>query len=105
MSNNILSKKEIVDSIQKSTKRLQTYGIRTIGLFGSFVRGEETEQSDVDILVQFDAEKKNFDNFIDACFFLEELFQRKIELVTEESLSPYLKPHIMKEVEYVSLTN
>jgi len=105
MNNNILTKKEIVDLIQQSTTRLESLGIQAIGLFGSFARGEETEQSDIDILVQFVAAKKNFDNFIETCFFLDELFQRKVELVTTDSLSPYIKPYIIKEVEYVPLAH
>ena len=105
MNRTALTKMEILDSIQKSNAQLQALGIQTIGLFGSFVRGEQTPKSDIDILVEFDAEKKTFDNFIDACFYLEELFHHKVGLVTLESLSPYLKPHIMKEVEYAPLTH
>jgi predicted nucleotidyltransferase len=45
--------------------------------------------------------KKNFRNFIHLAFFLEDLLNRKVELVTPESLSPYLKPNILKEIEYV----
>ena len=105
MDGKALTKQEIFDSICKSRTRLHAFGIRTIGLFGSFVRGDETKQSDIDLLVEFDVEKKTFDNFIDACFYLEDLFHRKVELVTRDSLSPYLKPHIEKEIEYVSLGN
>jgi predicted nucleotidyltransferase len=105
MDGKSLTKHEILESIEKSKNRLQALGIRTIGLFGSFVRGDETMQSDIDLLVEFDADKKTFDNFIDACFYLEDLLHRKVELVTRDSLSPYLKPHIEKEIEYVPLGN
>ncbi|MBN2377324.1 MAG: nucleotidyltransferase family protein [Sedimentisphaerales bacterium] len=101
MNSKELNKEMILDAIGRSRARLELLGISNLGLFGSFVRGEQTEQSDVDLLVEFGADKKNFDNFMDACFFLEELFGRKVELVTAESLSPYIKPHVMKEVEYI----
>jgi hypothetical protein len=54
-------------------------------------------------LPEFEQGKKTFDNFIQLSFFLEDLFKRRVELVTTESLSPYIGPHIMSEVEYVIL--
>jgi hypothetical protein len=105
MVDELLTKDTIFSSLQDSKRQLLSFGIRTIGLFGSFVRAEAKPESDIDILVDFEAEKKNYDNFIEACFFLEDLFHRKVELVTTESLSPYMKQHILKEVEYVPLTH
>ena len=99
-----LTKEGIVSSIRRSSSQLGSLGVKSIGLFGSFVRGESSSESDVDILVEFDAGKKTFDNFMGTCFLLDELFKRKVELVTKDSLSPYLEPHIMKEVEYVPLS-
>ena len=51
--------------------------------------------------MEFEQGKKTFDNFIQLSFLLEDLFKRRVELVTIESLSPYIGPHIMSEVEYV----
>ena len=75
-----------------------------VGLFGSFVQGEQTAESDVDLLVQFDPEKKTFDNFIHLSALLEDLLQRRVEVVTTEALSPYIGPHILSEVEYASFS-
>jgi uncharacterized protein len=100
-----LTKERIIDAICKSRAELFSLGVRSIGLFGSFVRGEAGMESDVDILVEFDAAKKTFDNFIDTCFLLEELLDRRVELVTGESISPYIKPYVLREVEYVPITN
>ena len=100
-----LTKEGIMDAISKSKAELYSLGVRSIGLFGSFVRGESGVQSDVDILVEFDAAKKTFDNFIDTCFLLEDLLGRRVELVTGESISPYIRPYVLKEVEYVPITN
>ena len=84
-------------------EQINSFGVKKLGLFGSFVRGEQHAASDVDILVEFEPDEKTFDNFMQLCFFLEELLQRRVELVTLESLSPYIGPHIMDEVEYVVL--
>lgn len=85
--------------------RLASLGVKSIGLFGSFVREQASRESDVDLLVEFDSGKKTYDNFIDTCFLLEELLGRRVELVTKDSLSPYIKPYILKEVEYVTLSS
>ena len=71
------------------------------GLFGSFVRDTAVDQSDVDMLVVFDPALKTFHNFMDLCFFLEDLFGRKVDVVTPESLSPFIGARILQEVEYV----
>ncbi len=78
-------------------------GVERLGLFGSYSRGEETVESDVDVLVKFKPEQKTYDNFDRVYDLLQELFNRKIDLVTEESLSPYFAPEIKRTVKYVSL--
>jgi uncharacterized protein len=100
---NTSTKDEILAFLRENSERLRLLGVRRIGLFGSFARNEAGPESDVDLLVEFVPDKKTFDNFMALSFFLEELFGRKVELVTSESLSPYIGPHILKEVEYVSL--
>jgi len=72
-------------------------------LFGSFVREEQRSGSDIDVLVEFEQGQKTYDNFMQLSLFLEDLLQRKVELVTPESISPYLKPYIISEVEYVPI--
>jgi predicted nucleotidyltransferase len=99
-----LSKDEIMSLLRESRARLSSLGVKSIGLFGSFVRDESSPESDVDILVEFHSDKKNYDNFIDTCFFLEELLEHKVEVVTADSMSPYIGPHVLEEVEYVSLS-
>ena len=53
----------------------------------------------------FQPDRKTFDNFVQLAVFLEELLGRKVEVVTTDALSPYLGPHILEEVEYVSLSS
>ncbi len=100
----VTTKKDIIKRLTEHSGQLHKFGIHTIGLFGSFSRNQADELSDVDMLVEFDENRKTFDNFIEACFLLESILGRKVELVTEESLSPYMKPHIMKELENVPLS-
>lgn len=78
--------------------------MRRCGIFGSFLRGQQQPESDVDVFVEFDPQRKTFDNFMGLVFFLEELFGREVDLLTPESFSPYLGPSILREVEYVSLS-
>jgi len=78
----------------------QKYGVKRIGIFGSFARNEEKEESDVDILVEFESDFETFDNYIELKYFLEDLFRRKVDLVTSEALRPQLKDEILKEVMY-----
>jgi predicted nucleotidyltransferase len=84
--------------------QLKELGVKRMGLFGSFVRDEQTPESDIDLLVQFEPDKKSFDNFMELSSRLENLLERHVELVTTEGLSPYIGPHIMNEVEYASLS-
>ncbi len=105
MGTKIEAKEIILRLIEENKDKVSKLGVKRLGLFGSYVRGDQDENSDIDILVEFSLGKKNFDNFINLAFLLEEIFQRKVELVTAESLSPYLKPYIMKEVEYIEIAH
>lgn len=95
-------KAEIFALIGRHQTELKQFGVRRWGLFGSFVSGRENENSDVDILVEFEENKKSFDNFMRLASFLEQRLGRRVELVTPESLSPHIGPHILREVEYAS---
>ncbi len=84
---------------------MRALGVTRLGLFGSFVRGEQHADSDVDLLVEFGPGQKTFDHFMALGFLLEDLLQRRVELVTPESLSPYIKPYVFREVEYATFGN
>ena len=75
--------------------------MKRLGLFGSFRRNEPRPDSDVDLLIEFVPEKKSLRNFMRLAFMLEDLFRRRVELVTPESLSPYLRETVLEDVEYV----
>ncbi len=95
----VRTKEDIFNALQENVGRLKLFGVRRIGLFGSFLKGQQHQGSDIDLMVEFEPSRKTFDNFIHLSLFLEELLQHKVELVTPESLSPYIGPHILREVE------
>jgi len=76
------------------------FGVRDIGIFGSFVRGEERPDSDVDVLVTFRKGEETFDNYMDCKFYLEDLFMRKVDLVMKGAIKKRIRPYILKEVVY-----
>ncbi|AOY60097.1 nucleotidyltransferase family protein [Desulfococcus multivorans] len=99
----MITKEIIFQRILDEQKQLSLYGVKNIGLFGSFVRGDQTPMSDIDILVEFMPDRHTFDNFMEVAFLLEKILGRKVELITPEALSPYIGPHILKEVERVPI--
>ncbi len=100
----VSDQKEVFQVLKEQERKLRDLGVRRWGLFGSFARGEQGKQSDVDILVEFLPGKKTFDNFMNLAFLLEEILGRKVDLVTPESLSPYIGPAILKEAQYATIT-
>jgi predicted nucleotidyltransferase len=99
----VKDKDEVLRLLKTHRHELHKLGVKRCGLFGSFLRGQQNNQSDVDLLIEFAPEQKSFDNFMRLAFFLEETMGRKVELVTPESLSPYIGPRILREVEYAAL--
>ena len=96
----MLAKKEILKNILAEREHIRKYGVKRIGLFGSFIRSEQKETSDVDILVEFEKGTKTFDNYMELKFFLEKLLDCKVDLVIADALKPQIKPHVMREIEY-----
>lgn len=97
----VSTKQDIINGIIKNESQIkEKWGVSKIGLFGSFVRNEQNDESDIDLLVEFNPQRKTFGNFMGLCFFLESLFGRDVEVITPESLSPGMTKYISKEVEY-----
>lgn len=89
---------EILHIIEMHRDDIKKFGVRKLGLFGSQVRGEGKESSDLDFVVDF--EKKTFDNYMDFKFFLEDLCKCPVDLVMIEAIKPRLKPGILNETVY-----
>ena len=97
----VTTKKEVMELLGNCQSELKQFGVNRLGLFGSFVRDTARRESDVDVLVVFESSQKTFDNFMNLSFFLEDLLERKVDLVTVESLSSYIGENILREIEYV----
>lgn len=96
-----LDSDSIIQAIRHNRKRIKNYGVKRIGLFGSYAQGRPRPDSDVDIIVDFNKGKKTFDNYMDLKFFLEGQLNRKVDLVISSSVKARLKPHILPFVKYV----
>lgn len=79
------AKELIFKRIINEKKQLALYSVKNIGLFGSFVRGDQTPLSDIDVLVEFAPEKHTFDNFMEVAFLLEKILGRKVDLIKQVS--------------------
>ncbi len=97
-----MTTKENIIAILKSQKsELSKYGVSDIGLFGSYLRNEQSAKSDIDLLIDFEPEKENFDNYMAVYDIFERLFKNeKIEIVTKNGLSKYIGPKILNAVMY-----
>ena len=82
------------------SSEIAALGVQRFGLFGSFVKNKQDQNSDVDLLIEFKPGRKSFDNFMSVSFLLEEILGRKVDIVTPESLSRHIGPNIMAEIEY-----
>jgi len=96
----MLTKEHIVNTIQEYMKEIKSYGVKKIGIFGSVATASNSEESDIDILIEFQKDKKAFDNYMELKFFLEELFHRKVDLVIEDALKSRIRDSVLKEVSY-----
>ena len=98
------NKQDLIKTLNEHKNDIKNFGVERMGLFGSFVKDAAIHSgSDVDLLIEFEKGKKTFDNFIELSFYLEKILNRKVELVTPQSLSKYSGHRILNEVEYVSL--
>lgn len=96
------TRKQILAKLKSNKEKLIRLGITNVGLFGSYVRNEQTTNSDIDILIDFNPKNETYDNFISVYDFLESIFKgNKVEVVTKNGLSPYIGPKILNEVIYV----
>lgn len=97
-----MMKRDIVISlIHKHRPEFEKLGVKSLALFGSVARGEETPASDVDILVDYHG-RATFDRFMDTKYYLEELLGCPVDLVTPQAIKPRMKPYIMQDLLYAT---
>lgn len=96
------TKENILATLKKNKAELSKFGVSNVGLFGSYLRNEQTIKSDIDLLIDFEPGKENFDNYMAVYDIFESLFtNQKVEVVTKNGLSKYIGPKILKDVMYV----
>jgi len=98
----INDKTDLCSLIHDKKIALHSLGVRRLGVFGSFATGTPHDHSDVDLLVEFAPGMKSFDNFMGLANLIEDGSGREADIVTLEGLSPYIGPHILKEVEFIA---
>jgi hypothetical protein len=101
MKTNSLQTETIFTILQRNQAAFKQFGVAKLAIFGSTVRGEATENSDIDILVSFEKTPTSKEYF-GLQFFLEDLLEKPVDLVTDKSLRKELRPHIEKELIYVA---
>jgi hypothetical protein len=96
-----MKKKEIIEKLdQKMPLLREKYRVESLGLFGSVLRGEDSKESDIDIVVEF-SKPVGFFDFIRLENFLTDLLGRKVDLVTKKALKEPIKEDVLKETSYV----
>ena len=85
----------ILAILQQNCEAIRAYGVRRLGLFGSYARDEATEVSDLDFVVEF--ETKSFDSYMNLKEFLEGLFGCRVDLVLTDAIKPRLRATILEE--------
>ena len=95
-----LTQEKIIKILNDNKSKIKDIGVKKIGLFGSYAKGKENKNSDIDFLVEF--KFIDFDNYFFMLKLLEKLFQKKIDLIIEKDLKPELN-YVKKEATYVRM--
>jgi uncharacterized protein len=98
----MISRDEIIAYLQENKEIFHDlYGIQKIGLFGSFAREEQTDNSDLDILIEMDSTTENiFDKRIQLQELLMKRFSRKVDICHEQAIKPVFRNLILKDTIY-----
>ena len=97
MKVNILDKNSIQETLKNHKVDINSFGVETIHIFGSVARNDAKSSSDLDVLVKFKPGKKNFDNFMNLTFFLEDVFGVKVDLITIDSINGSFKKSVEED--------
>jgi len=93
-----VDRQEILICLKNSIEEIrQRFSVRSLAVFGSVARGEQADGSDVDVLVVFN-QAATFDLFMDLKFYLEDLLDMSVDLVTDKALRPQVRRAIEKEL-------
>jgi len=95
-----MTKEDIKRVLLNNRKILKKYKVNKIGIFGSFATGRTKKKSDVDLLVEFEDTIDLFE-FVHLNDEIRHILKSKVDLVTPDTIKPYIKPKILKEVEWI----
>lgn len=99
MNKNKLTKEKILDFLRKNKPLLkEKFGVDNIMLFGSYARNEASPDSDIDILIE--AKQKSFHEYADLTIFLEDSFNRKVDVIYIDTINPFVMEQIEKDIIY-----
>ncbi len=87
----------VIRVLKEHLKEIRSFKVLKISIFGSVARNQEKPNSDIDVLIKFDG-PASFDQYMDLKFFLEDLFDRKVDLVTENAIRPEIQKYVEKDL-------
>jgi len=96
----MLTKNDIKKKIQKNSAILKNYHVNRIGIFGSYAKGTPSENSDIDLLVDF-SETITLFQYVHLADSMRNILNSGVDIVTLNGVKPYLKDSIMNEVEWI----
>ncbi len=91
-----MTREEVIHILSEHRLELSEMGVRSLALFGSAARGELRPESDIDLLADLEP-PYTYDRYIQVKFFLEDLLQRSVDLVMQETLKARIRPYVEKE--------
>ncbi|MEM1366533.1 MAG: nucleotidyltransferase family protein [Cyanobacteria bacterium P01_H01_bin.15] len=91
-----MNRQTVIETIEKNKTALSDFRISSLSLFGSTARDEATDTSDLDFLVEFEG-KMTFRRYMALKIYLEDLFQKPIDLVPEDSIKPIIRENILED--------
>ena len=95
----VSSRSQVITKIKANRPALKRYSVKSLALFGSAARDKLRKRSDIDVLVQFNS--TTWANYVGLKFYLEDLLEREVDLVTPRALKPATRPSIEKDLLYV----
>ncbi|RKX38471.1 MAG: nucleotidyltransferase [Thermotogae bacterium] len=100
-----MKKREVIKLLRDNMDEIKKFGVKRIGIFGSVTRNEAGEESDVDLVVEFERERGGMKDFVGLIDFLENLFGKEVDVLTPEGIESIriksVRERIKKELEYV----
>ena len=96
LSKRVLDRQTVIISLSDRLEVIRTFNVRSMSLFGSVARNEATPDSDLDFLVEFEG-AATLDGYMDLKYFLEDLFECSVDLVTRKTLKPTISKRVLEE--------